>query len=735
MVNLSSYSLTPDEISVLDKGLSFSPTPKVDPVMLVSDTITFCRRLKWKFFWDAQSSPTAPATFQTPSAHPSLAKFKPPSPHEPKPLPANHPVEIFTNLLLSKVSDTAFLNSLHPSTNLSTAEKRALGSLRKNSDIVITSSDKGSTIVVLDSNDYLSEVQRQLSDTSSYTPTSRDLNPAFHRNIQSFLKKKAPKEGLSSGDISLLSPPHPRTPHFYILPKIHKTNNPGRPIVSSLNSPTERISSFVDHYLQPLVHSLPSYIKDTYDFLNRLHSTSLPVDKDIIMATIDVTSLYTSIPHEEGLASLRHFLDNRPTPQIPSTDFLVDLSRLILTKNAFSFNDRFFLQIKGCAMGSRFSPSYANLFLGLLEESFLSSYPLQPSLWLRYIDDIFLLWPHGEDSLSSFISALNEFSELSFTSHHSPSRITFLDVNISLENKNFITSVHIKPTNKQQYLHFNSCHPSHIKQSLPYSLSVRGHKICNNPESLDIFLNNLHHSLLRRGYPENLLRKKILHKTYKPKVNSNKRPSYLSLSTTYFPGVQALNRIIKSLFPFLSNSATTGKIFSSCPSLAFRRPPNLSSILKTTKPLSRFTTPTSTSPTPCKRPRCKTCAIFITESLPKKFLTFPLPSTPSPTCTTSNVIYILLCNSCPAFYIGLTTTSLNLRVNNHRASCNPTSPSASLPVPTHAFSHNLNFDDCFHIGILASLPPSASPLELKTLEQSCIWLHQALHPPGLNRAH
>ena len=57
---------------------------------------------------------------------------------------------------------------------------------------------------------------------------------------------------------------------FYILPKVHKPGNPGRPIVSSNSHPTERLSHFVDYHLQPLVHKLPSFVKDTNDFPNKL---------------------------------------------------------------------------------------------------------------------------------------------------------------------------------------------------------------------------------------------------------------------------------------------------------------------------------------------------------------------------------------------------------------------------------------------------------------------------------
>ena len=74
---------------------------------------------------------------------------------------------------------------------------------------------------------------------------------------------------------------------FYILPKIHKPGNPGRPIVSSSSHRTERISNFVDHHLQPLVHKLLSFVKDTNDFLNKLQTIgNLPANS--LLVTLDV---------------------------------------------------------------------------------------------------------------------------------------------------------------------------------------------------------------------------------------------------------------------------------------------------------------------------------------------------------------------------------------------------------------------------------------------------------------
>ena len=92
--------------------------------------------------------------------------------------------------------------------------------------------------------------------------------------------------------------------------KIHKHGNLGRPIASSNGQPTERISQFVDYYLKPLVHKTASFIKDTTHFLNKLDQLGhLP--SNAILVTLDVSSLYTNIPHNEGIDACQHYLNTR----------------------------------------------------------------------------------------------------------------------------------------------------------------------------------------------------------------------------------------------------------------------------------------------------------------------------------------------------------------------------------------------------------------------------------------
>ena len=139
-----------------------------------------------------------------------------------------------------------------------------------------------------------------------------------------------------------------------------------RPIVSSCNSITEPISQFVDRWLQPHVKTLPSYLKDSTEFLKLIETTKFPHRS--LLASIDVSSLYTNIPHNDGKQNVLYYLqnnsDNYTRPEQPIPEVLTELIGIVLKNNVFEFNNKYFLQIQGTAMGTKMAPAYANLFMG-----------------------------------------------------------------------------------------------------------------------------------------------------------------------------------------------------------------------------------------------------------------------------------------------------------------------------------------------------------------------------------
>jgi hypothetical protein len=84
--------------------------------------------------------------------------------------------------------------------------------------------------------------------------------------------------------------------------------------------------------------SLPSYVKDTSDILRKLKS--LPkLSKDLVLVTLDVTSLYTNIPHEDGKAACKYFLDNEKCGSKLSTEEISTLLQWTLKNNHFQFKN------------------------------------------------------------------------------------------------------------------------------------------------------------------------------------------------------------------------------------------------------------------------------------------------------------------------------------------------------------------------------------------------------------
>ena len=125
-------------------------------------------------------------------------------------------------------------------------------------------------------------------------------------------------------------------------------------------------------------------------------------------------------------------------------------------------------------MGIKMAPQYANIFMFNLEENFLPNTHNKPLIYLRYIDDIFMLWTHGEKKLLQFYKDFNsEDPDIHVTMNHSTEKVNFLDTTIRLKNNTIQTSLYKKLTHSQTYLHPTSSHPPHTFASIIFSQAVR----------------------------------------------------------------------------------------------------------------------------------------------------------------------------------------------------------------------------------------------------------------------
>lgn len=232
----------------------------------------------------------------------------------------------------------------------------------------------------------------------------------------------------------LLGNAAPRSRRFYMLPKIHKDPAkwrkpheipPGRPIVSDCGSETYHTAEFLDYYLNPLSSGHPSYIKDTYDFVQKVKKLEIP--QKAILFTMDIDSLYRNINIQEGIQASKSIFIKNPDTSRPDGE-LIQLLEINLNRNDFEFSGEFFLQIKGTAMGKKFAPAYANIFMAEWETSALSQCHKWPLHYFRYLDDIWGIWTHTEEEFKEFVDTLNNHNpSIKLKSSTSQQSIDFLD--------------------------------------------------------------------------------------------------------------------------------------------------------------------------------------------------------------------------------------------------------------------------------------------------------------------
>ena len=277
---------------------------------------------------------------------------------------------------------------------------------------------------------------------------------------------------------------------FYQTFKVHKKHSapetpPERPIISASGSVMENLGQYVEHFIKDLSNKHPSYLQDTPDFLRVIEKRNEgpPLPQNAILVTIDVSALYTNIPQDEGIESIREALYERSDASVPS-EFIIRMLELVLKSNIFEFNSELFIQLIGTAMGSKPAPSYANIFMAKRIDSLIRNLarttndgvdPLD--LLKRFLDDIFLVYTGSVRSLHLFLTELNNIHpSIKFTmSHTTPptienpecdckreETIQFLDTSCKVIEGKIITDLYRKETDRNQYLLPSSCHPAHV---------------------------------------------------------------------------------------------------------------------------------------------------------------------------------------------------------------------------------------------------------------------------------
>ena len=420
---------------------------------------------------------------------------------------------------LKKIAYSSFNNyNFLKELNISHPEYEVLKKLSARKDLVIHKSDKGNSVVIVDRTDYLLRMQQMVDDASKFekvgVKSGKDYNFMLNqkKHVDSLLSELVDKGSISEAERDKLSPDGPNPARLYGLPKVHKPLVDGlpkyRPIISQIGSPTYKIAKFLLEFIQPFT-SNEYTVRDTFHFVSIIDGK----DHRLVMASLDVESLFTNIPLDEtiNIVTTKVFGKKRKVNGISRGDFkrLLELS----TKGTvFYFNGLYYKQKDGVAMGSPLGPALANTFLAHHETVWLEECPLSfaPIFFARYVDDIFVLIRSSEHivKLAEYFSGRHPNIKFTYELENN-NTLPFLDVNVYRDASQFSTSVHRKMTFSGVYTHFRSFMPETYKRGLVSTLLYRAYMINSSFSSLHKEIEMLKNIFSKNGYPSKFVDKCI----------------------------------------------------------------------------------------------------------------------------------------------------------------------------------------------------------------------------------
>ncbi|XP_075462091.1 protein-arginine deiminase type-2 isoform X2 [Ascaphus truei] len=608
-------------------------------------------------------------------------KFKRPSVFYPKHVKGNF-IETFTELVIQDLekATSEFKFDKH---NLTKIEIDAVKSLESNTQIVIKGADKGGGIVIMDSAYYKKESMRILSDPTTYQKLPGNPTAKFKLALNKYLDKGFTDGIITKGELEFLDIEQPRIPIFYFIPKIHKDlwNPPGRPIISGIKSMTSNLSQFIDSALQKYVSQIPSYLRDTTHVLNIVND--LKWEDHFIWVTCDVTSLYTVINHDQGVEAIRRVLEQDDSLESGFREFIIEGIRYILTHNFFNYDNEYYLQVCGTAMGTRFAPSYANIFMGMWEENYIHSnspFGADLALWRRYIDDVLCIWGGNEVDLGKFQQYLNNNNmNLKFTFNINPLTIDFLDLTLFIENGLIETKTFYKKVDANTYLLASSNHNPRWINNIPKGQFLRTKRNCSQEAIFNTQANELKTKFFEREYNHNRVKKALeaaKNTNREELIQMNKKTiikkdgvEFIPFITKYNGMANKITTIIKKHWSILLGDVKLKNILPQHPQIVFKKADNLKLKLSPSCPFNQVKSRNTTwlkelngyflcnKCIGCKYgQKCKDFKSNITG------ISFPIRS--FITCRSPFVVYLLEC-PCGLQYVGRTGRPLKRRLAEH----------------------------------------------------------------------
>jgi uncharacterized protein YaaR (DUF327 family) len=499
--------------------------------------------------------------------------------------------------------------------------------------LTVVPSDKTNRLVVTKKENYHERVLSILEDEETYEPLTKSKSSLLEKQANALIRSVTKDNVLfNKNKVERLLSTGSQPASFSAFIKDHKTCTdnvfPLRPIASVINTAGEKVDWLVSSILTKLTNFVDSNLKNTKELIDILESLdNTLLNKNSTFISLDVVSLYPSIPLDYGIDSVVNFAEQHwykiENMGLTISQFEKCL-KFVCYNYEIRFSDRIFKQKKGC-----FAPPFAIITMERIEGEALKflkeQFNFVPGVYKRYIDDI-LIGPVARtefvNKIGEIFNSINKSIQFTVEVPEAGHFLSFLDIDIRIQN-GLEYKWHIKPGHSNNSLQHNSCVPSHVKTNYLVNSVKSVTQKCSSKEFCDEALVKL-----ERRFSQNGFKKRVTQypKSKRKPVETGAGKTFLTLDFVSDGLNRKINNIIKKY---------------DLPVRLISKPPrSLKQIFRNSDHRTK------------KHENCTIC-----DHLPESF-----------NCNDRFLVYKFTCKYCLAFYIGETSRPFYNRYKEHERS-------------------------------------------------------------------
>lgn len=435
-------------------------------------------------------------------------------------------------------------------------------------------------------------------------------------------------------------------PKFYHLIKTHKKGPEIkiRPIVSNVQGPTRKIAWLLSTILTPSLKYISAHLQDSNELIDKLRNLSNEEKRQFTYPiSLDVVSLYTSIPPDDAIDAALNFITNH---NVKTYGLNIDHLRklmILITKNMYlEFNEQIYRQTSGLPMGNCISGALAIIYMDSVEQQAVNN--LNIGLYKRYVDDICILTTSKEEAINILkkMNSINNYIKFELELPNNLNSLSLLDITLKIDKNTGQQTINFyrKSARKNIFVNYHSGISTKSKINYIKNEEQRIVRRSDNNEDVKININNFAETLRQNDYLP-----KIIEQTLKTKSRKNMKKQ------------KSIKKFNFEL-PYISDNFDNkiNNIFKSnkLDVRIYRRSTTLRNILQDRKQAK------------CKKKHC--------------------PINDENICLKKMCVYKATCDNCHNIYIGSTTRHVHTRASEHIQN-----PSSSIYQHQQQCKSNISF--------------------------------------------